>query len=167
MERNTLKRLKYMPNSVQPISQKQGVFVIVKKLPNGRDSYITFQYQGEDARRITGGYNLAIFNELLFANWYLNKLHDDIQNGTTADFSIKDTLLILQILDQARWDDVHNSVLTDGSTHGAVINPCEGSKDHKCPIFPINLDEYTGFNKLKDALEKYPTTHVQMVNNQK
>ncbi len=156
-----------MPNPVQPISQKQGVFVIVKKLPNGLDSYITFQYQGDDARRIIGGYNLAIFNELLFANWYLYKLHDDIQNGTTADFSTNDTLLILQILDQARWDYVRSSLSTDGSTHSAVINPCEGSDDHKCPIFPINLDEYADFNKLKDALEKYPATHVQMVNNQK
>ncbi len=71
----------------------------------------------------------------------------------------------MQILDQARWDDVRNSVMADGTVRGAVINPCEGEESHKCPIFPISLEEYSDFNKLKDALEKYPRTHVRLETN--
>ncbi len=78
-------------NPIQPVTPKSGAFVIVKKLPSGRDSYITFQYRGEDARRITGGFNLAIFNELMFANWYLSKFIEDVKKGDAVGISADDT----------------------------------------------------------------------------
>ncbi len=139
---------------------KRGVFVLVRKFPSGEDSYITFKYRTKTAQMLIGDFHLAIFNEVLFANWYLVNLEGELKKDNRSDFPAEGPFFIMEILDQATWDFVRKTVIVDGVAKDAVINPCEGDKNHRCPMMPpLNLDEYANFNKLKEMLAKHPDKH--------
>ena len=135
---------------------KRGVFVLVKKLPSGADSYITFKYKSRVAQTITPGFHLAIFNELQFANWYLASYKKELEK----DIPSKGQILIMEILDQARWDFVRNKLFADGITI-AVLNPCD-SKTHQCPTYRFHLDDEADFNNLKEWFSKCPNEHYTL-----
>ena len=149
-----------MPNFYSKIKGNQrGVFVIVRKLPSGADDYITFISKNETQRlgMPDGKDDLAIFNEILFANWYLVNLIEELKQGAKGNLSANDTFFILEILDQARWDFVRNSILARGDTT-AVLNPCI-AKDHQCPTYRFNLKDEVDFNNLKEWFSKCPNKH--------
>lgn len=147
-------------NNSASMGYRRGVFVLVRKLSSGADSYITFQYRNPTTRKIMPGFHLAIFNELQYANWYLVNMKEDMQEGAGSDMPADGDFFIFQILDQKTWDTVRRVVLADGAATGAIINPCEETKTHRCPITLVSFDQYTDFNELKEVFSKYPNQHV-------
>ena len=107
------------------------------------------------------GFHLAIFNEVQYANWYLVNLENELKENNTSDFPADGPFYILEILGQTLWDVVRKTVLADSVAKDAVINPCEGNEHHRCPMVPINFDEYADFNKLKEMFVGYPSTHFE------
>jgi len=149
---------KKYPN-VSEIGYKRGVYVLVRKLPSGSDEYITFKYTDGIRAKLAPGFHLALFNEILFANWYLVNFVEDLKRGAESNLPADGTYLILGILDQAKWDFVRQAVAT---TKNAILNPCDETENHRCPITYVDLNEYSDFNKLKNTLARYPDTHINL-----
>lgn len=158
LKKKDLEKNKNMPEIKSTKFYKRGVFVLVKRLPSGTDSYITFKYKSKAAQTITSGFHLAIFNELQFANWYLGSHKKELKKNIPTDGQF----LILEILDQSRWDFVRRTVFINDDTKNAILNPCEGNKNHRCPMVIINFNEYADFNKLKKSFAKHPNKHFEL-----
>ena len=94
---------------------------------------------------------LAIFNDVLFANWFLCELFE--QKVVPKD----DRFLMYKIFDQADWDFIRSKLETQG-INSALLNPCI-AKDHKCPFYKFSLEEERDFNNLLLWFSKAPNYH--------
>ena len=141
---------------------KLGVFALIRKLPSGEEDFIAFMPQNNTQRMLIskGKEPLALFNEILFANWYLVNLVEEIKQKPNSNLSPNDTFFISEIPNQERWDYIRNSVLKSGGTSG-ILNPCI-AKDHQCPSYQFSLDEEKDFNKMKEWFVKCQTRHYTL-----
>lgn len=139
------------------LGYKRGVFVLVNKLPSGSDAYLTFKFTDKNTALLAPKSYLAIFNEVQFANWYLGTLKTNTNNISTPDAS-----LIMEILDQQRWNFVRQTVFSSEKVEMAVLNPCDETTTHRCPITFVDFNEYNDFDKLTEVLSQYPNQHIQI-----
>jgi len=138
---------------------QRGVFVLVEKFPSGEDGYLSFVFDDpitnikkkSENKNFNKTYDLAIFNEVQFANWFMVEIKKDKIIPDRKNF------LILRILDQDRWDFVCDK-LADVGINSASLNPCI-AKDHRCPMYKFLLDEEPDFVKLTEWFSECPNTH--------
>lgn len=148
------------PSDTAAVGYKRGVFVLVRKLPSGSDSYITFRFKKSLMPNLEPSFYLAIFNELQFANWYLVNLVNEIKNGASSDMPADGDFSIMEIPSQEIWDVVRKTVLADGFAKDAILNPCEETSNHRCPRTFVRFSKYEDFNNLKEVFSHYPNQHV-------
>lgn len=148
------------PTDTKAVGYKRGVFVLVRKLPSGADSYITFRYKKSIPPGLELSFYLALFNELQFANWYLVNLVNELKTGAKSDMPADGNFSILQISNQEQWDFVRKVVLADGVAKDAMLNPCEETETHRCPRTWVRFEQYSDFRKLNDVLSRYPNQHI-------
>ena len=144
------------------IRSKRGVFLLITKRPSGHESYISFKYK-DSTPTFMPDFQLAMFNQLLFANEYLTNLEKVVKEGAPSDLPPDGPFFIQQITTQKGWDFARQKVLDDPLTKSGVLNPCDGDGDHRCIIMPIDLNEYADFEKLKDVFAGLPDTHYNLV----
>lgn len=148
------------PTDTAAVGYKRGVFVLVRKLPSGSDSYVTFRYKTNLMPGLEPGFYLAIFNELQFANWYLVNMIKALEGGAKSDMPADGPFFIFEITNQELWDFVRKVVLADGVATDAILNPCEETEAHRCPRTFVRFDQYADFSNLKEVFSHYPNQHV-------
>jgi hypothetical protein len=138
------------------IAWKRGVFVLTEKLPSGAGyQQLAFSFDS-DAKimglPVLGQIELAIFNEMMFANWFLVKR---VEEGAIPD---EPRFLISEIANQKQWDFIKKQ-MAYSNVSTAVLNPCN-IKSHECKIHRFNLEDANDFDGLKEWFSKLPSRHI-------
>lgn len=146
---------------------KRGVFVLLRAFPNQPkiEDFLSFTPESNTEKAFILEPSLTIFNEILFANWYLVNFIDELKQHPKENISANDTFFISEVLNQERWDYIIETV-TKGGGISAVLNPCI-AKDHKCPTYRFFLNEEKYFMKLKNWFSKCPNKHYTVKGHEK
>lgn len=134
---------------------KRGVFVLTEKLTSGLSQYLSFSFPTNKKMLgipIGGLIELSIFNEMMFANWFLVEWMKD-----KKFLSDHQDFLISEITNQEQWNSLC-SEMSSSNIVTAVLNPCI-SKNHQCPVYRFNFKDEINFNNLKEWFSKCPNNH--------